>query len=114
MLRQGVPYRKCDNRDFGQAQMQLVVPKPLNREVLVQLYDIPTSGHLGVTKTLSKLRTRFYWVNCRSDVEEWCRKCDACTKRKGPQRKSRAPLNKYVCGAPMERLAVGHFGPSTC
>ena len=50
VLRQGVLYRKCDSRDFGQAQMQLVVSEVLGKEVLVQLHDVPTSGHLGVTK----------------------------------------------------------------
>ncbi|GBM67086.1 hypothetical protein AVEN_74823-1 [Araneus ventricosus] len=36
-------------------------------------------------KTLLKTRERFYWDRFRSDVERWCRECQACRARKGPK-----------------------------
>ncbi|KAJ8949008.1 hypothetical protein NQ318_005182, partial [Aromia moschata] len=44
-------------------------------EVLEEIHNGSTGGHLGVTKTLGKVRERFYWVNCTTDVKEWCKKC---------------------------------------
>ena len=29
----------------------------------------PLYGHLGVSKTLEKVRKRFYWIGMRKDVE---------------------------------------------
>ena len=70
-----------------------------------------TSGHLGISKTLSKVKERLYWVNCHRDVEVWCLRCDAWAKRKGPQRKNKTPLKKDISGAPMEWLALDILEP---
>ena len=90
---------------------QLLLPKKLREEVLHQLHNTVTSGHLGVSKTLGRVRERFYWVGCQRDVQDWCRSCDACASRKGPSRNIRAPMAQYNVGAPMERLAVDILGP---
>ncbi|KAF7654557.1 hypothetical protein LDENG_00068330 [Lucifuga dentata] len=37
--------------------------------------------------------------------------CDACTAKKGPTRRSHAPLQQYQVGAPMERVGVDILGP---
>ena len=75
------------------------------------LHDSPVGGHLGVSKTLGKVRARFYWIHCRRDVEEWCHKCDLCASRKGPRVKTRSPLQLYNVGEPMERVAKDVLGP---
>ena len=43
---------------------QLVLPPPLQYEVLVHAHDDLTAGHLGTIKTYEKLRDRFYWRVC--------------------------------------------------
>uniref|UniRef100_H3AH72 Gypsy retrotransposon integrase-like protein 1 n=1 Tax=Latimeria chalumnae TaxID=7897 RepID=H3AH72_LATCH len=68
-------------------------------------------GHIGVTKTLNKLRERFYWVHCQQDVRSWCRKCDICAARKGPTRRVQAPLQQYNIGVPIERVVADILGP---
>ncbi len=37
--------------------------------------------------------------------------CDVCTAQKGPSRRSHAPLQQYLVGAPMERIGVDILGP---
>ncbi|CAK1596266.1 unnamed protein product [Parnassius mnemosyne] len=77
------------------------------RLLILQLYHNDCSGgHLGVKQTLLKIRERFYWVNCRDDVEGWCRKCTSCAAVKGLQTRSRDPLKSYNVGAPWERIAI--------
>ena len=39
---------------------QLVVPQLLRKEVFEQLHGSPTCGHFGVTKTLARIRERFF------------------------------------------------------
>ena len=39
---------------------RLIVPKPLRNEILKDLYAGELGGHLGVEKTLNKLKERFY------------------------------------------------------
>ena len=46
--------------------LQLVLPSVLVSQELKQLHDSATAGHLGVQKTLGKIRRRFYgWDSAR-------------------------------------------------
>ena len=78
--------------------------------MLQQLHNIKTSGHLGVAKTLGRIRGRFYWVKCRQDVQDWCRNCDVCAQKQGPQ-KIIAPLKTVSVGSPVEHIAIDVLGP---
>ena len=88
-----------------------MLPTALRAGVLKRLHDSPVGGHLGVSKTLGKVRARFHWIHCRRDVAEWCHKCDRCASRKGPRVKTRSPLQLYNVGEPMERVAIDVLGP---
>ena len=72
-------------------------------------------GGIGIgralNKTLKRVRQSFYWGTCRRDVETFCQRCDPCVARKGPVGQSRAPLQQYQVGAPMDRVAVDVLGP---
>ena len=96
-------YRIWETPSGDASIMQLVLPKSLRCEVLQQLHNTRTSGHLGVAKTLGRIRERFYWVKCRQDVQEWCRNCD--------RKKIRAQLKTFNVGSPMERIAIDVLGP---
>ncbi|KAJ8941098.1 hypothetical protein NQ318_019103 [Aromia moschata] len=68
-------------------------------EVLEEIHNGSTGGHLGVTKTLGKVRDRFYWVNCTTYVKESCKKCVVCAASNGPQRHPKAPMRQYNVGS---------------
>ena len=89
----------------------VLVPRARRRDLVEEIHGGMTSGHLGEKKTLSRLRQRFYWIGMRQDVQEWCRTCGTCCARNGPLRKTRARLQLYQSGAPMERVAVDIAGP---
>ena len=48
--------------------LQSVIPKALREEVLSDLHEGSLGGHLGVDKTLSRLKERFYWPGYHNDV----------------------------------------------
>lgn len=56
----------------------LVVPRKLKPIVLQLAHDNPSSGHLAIKKTLSRIKQRFTWPQMRKEVEEYCRTCAAC------------------------------------
>ena len=110
-LDRGVLLKRWEKARGGDSSWLVVVPRSLRAELLQELHAGLTSGHLGEKKTLSRLRQRFYWVGMRADVQGWCRACDTCCAKKGPARKTRAPLQLHHVGAPMERVAVDIAGP---
>ena len=83
----------------------------MRKDTLQLLHDVPTAGHLGITKTLARVKERFYWVGCHRDVENFCRSCDICASRRGTKRKPHAAMSQYDVGAPMERVAMDVLGP---
>ena len=58
---------------------------------IIASYD-DTSGHFGVKKTLSKIKTKYFWVETAQDIENWTLSCQVCKQRKQPISKMRAPL----------------------
>ena len=110
-LRDGVVYRLWETPAGDSVTWQLLLPKTLRSEALYQLHNTSTSGHLGISKTLGRVRERYYWIGCRQDVQRWCRNCDTCASRNGPQKKRKAPMAQYNVGSPMERIAADVLGP---
>ena len=88
-----------------------VLPQCMRRDAWRQLHEDHGGGHLGISKTLGKLRERFFWTGQSLDVKKWCEACTTCSAKKGPPRKPRAPLQQYNVGYPGERVAVDVLGP---
>lgn len=95
----------------GEKRWQIVVPRNMREAVLKAMHGSSGSGHFGVTKTLRRVRQAFYWGRLRRDVEDFCRRCDLCAARKGPQGQSRAELQQFPVGEPMQRVGVDILGP---
>ena len=53
--------RSFEDSSTGQSHLQQVVPTILRPKILESIHSSTTAAHLGVTKTLDKLRARFYW-----------------------------------------------------
>ena len=89
-----------------------MLPKALVETILQECHDSPSGSHLGMTKTLEKIRSRFYWPGQRKDVEDWCKGCEMCASRKCPSTKRRAPLQSDLTGGcPLQRVAMDILGP---
>lgn len=110
-LADGVLQRAWKESATGEERWQVVVPKALREAVLQSTHGGVGTGHFGVTKTLRRLRQGFYWGQHKRDVEDFCRRCDNCTARKGPPGRSHAQLQQFPVGAPMERVGVDVVGP---
>lgn len=110
ILQNGVLYRKWPE-DGHRDIIQLVVPISFQKEILHLLHNNIVSGHMGITRTIDRLKQRFYWVNFTDSVEQWCKACIECQKRKGPVKKHRGYMKQYLVGAPLERIAIDILGP---
>ena len=61
--------------------MQLIVPR---NNVLKEMNDGASGGHLGVNKSIDKIRKRFCWLHLRHNVEEWYMTYEICAANKTP------------------------------
>ena len=61
-----------------------VIPPSLQQQVLHQMHDIPSAGHQGYLKTLSRLKEEAYWPGMAADVQKYCQECSICQTSKLP------------------------------
>lgn len=73
-------------------------------------HDVNTAAHLGVCKTLARIRKNFYWPGLQADVRLYISGCEKCSKRKSPQMKKKAPMEIVESGVPMDRVATDILG----
>lgn len=108
-LHGGMLYRKWEE---GQKPLyQLIIPDSKKEEIMKFYHDVPTAAHLGVEKTVQKVKESFYWPGMKDFIQNYCRQCDLCFARKPKSRKEKAPLGSYLVGEPMERIAIDILGP---
>lgn len=81
-------------------------------QVLHVLHNSPSAGHISVSKTLEKVRRRFYWHGMREDVENHIRRCGPCAQVNDPIKLPRAPLMNIKSGHPLQRVAIDIVGPT--
>ncbi len=100
-------FHKCNDHHY----LQFIVPSAMRKDVLYQMHNSILSAHLGKTKTTEKILQRYYWFECRIDINNWIKKCDVCAANKLPTRKPKGPLGGMSVGAPLDRLATDILGP---
>ena len=103
-------YRKLDMESDRRSVIQYVVPKDQVPIVLDQCHNSIMSGHLGNKKTWNRVQERFFWPNCRRDVQNHVSKCPVCQKIK-PSIKNVGPLKPIKSTGPSQILTMDVIGP---
>ena len=111
VLKDGVMWRRFEDKEGTTSILQLIIPQTLREEVLTELHSGVVGGHLGEEKTMARLRERFYWPGQWNDVKNFCRACTSCATRKTPAPRRRAPLGTIQASYPVQIVAVDIMGP---
>ena len=112
VLIDNVLYRKYSFDEPGKSPiLQLVVPQSLEDVVMKAVHSDASGGHLGVERSLDKLRKRYYWPFMTASVTNFCNSCDVCARRKSPVPANHAPLVQDQPSFPLERVAIDIMGP---
>ena len=108
-LKNGVLCRTYQDSSTKLNHTQLVVPSSLKDTVLTHIHN--QAGHLGVTKTIAKIKERYYWPGYQEDAKKWIQECDECQRRNPPTHNPRAPLGTLVANRPFEKVTWDIMGP---
>ena len=111
VVHQGALCRRLKPMGGSPERLQTVIPEVLQEEVIKDLHEGAVGGHLGIDKTLGRLKERFYWPGHHDHVRDWCRKCVACAQRKSPTTSPRAPLKPIITSYPLQMVATDILGP---
>ena len=100
-LRDNVLYRK--HSLSGSDIQQLVLPEVYQDIALKGLHD--EAGHQGRDRTMSLVKSRFYWPGMDGDIEKFVRNCPRCIRRKA-QGKTSANLVVVESTFPMDLVCM--------
>ena len=103
-------YRKWVSNELLETKYQLIVPETLQLDVFSNYHDIPSAGHLGSEKMLSRKQEHFFWHAIRDKIELYCKLCDICHSKK-PSKLTEAPLGQDSVSEPMEKVTIDVLGP---
>ncbi|KAJ8353788.1 hypothetical protein SKAU_G00213550 [Synaphobranchus kaupii] len=95
----------------GVQQELLLVPHPFIPSVLQLAHTHLLGAHLGVEKTLERMKMRFYCSGVKKAVEDYCRSCPNC-QQVAPQPHMRSPLIPLpIISVPFSRIGMDLVGP---
>ncbi|VDI42287.1 Hypothetical predicted protein [Mytilus galloprovincialis] len=109
-LQDDLVFRHFYDNERKVVKLQAVIPLSERKQVLHFCHDAKYAGHLGMRKTLEKIRQSYYWPGLQADVRAYVAGCDKCAMRKTPTKKKRAPMAIVETSSPMERLATDILG----
>ena len=99
----------------GQYKGSLVTDcsRSLKQKIMSLCHDLPLTGHMGIAKTLLRIRMNYIWYRMAKDVELFVKSCNVCNRNKKANTKAKAGLGQYHAGIPMERVHIDILGPFT-
>ncbi|KAL6461075.1 hypothetical protein MHYP_G00310410 [Metynnis hypsauchen] len=95
LLKEGVLYRKIKKLQ-GEIFHQLVIPQSQRERAFEGVHD--EVGHMGFERMIELARARFYWPKMTKYIEEKCRTCERCVRRKARAQKAAKLVNIQVLG----------------
>lgn len=111
-----VPKYKMKNellcRQIGKTnKWRIVLPNHLKKIILNYYHDQDIAGHLGITKTLNRITSIFWWKNAYTDIKEYVRSCLPCQTSKPLNKKPVGLMSSTVPTETWERVYIDYKGP---
>jgi len=88
-----------------------VIPASLMSEVMKLFHDLPEGGHMGITKTYSKMKNRVYFPRMKDMVTKYVRTCKTCQQVNFDNQKPAGSMSSPSVSGPWETLYMDLMGP---
>lgn len=95
----------------GVERHRLCLTPGLIEQVLLVCHDDVTAGHLGVARTVDKIRRRYYWPKMERQITNYVLSCVDCQTRKRPQTRPTGLLMPISAQKPFEKVGIDLIGP---
>ena len=100
---------RASPEEGGEWKTLVVISTERVPEVMEQLHN--SFGHMGLEKTIDKVRERTWWPGHTRDTEEWIAKCPVCARKRRPAPQPKAQVQSIRVGRPVEMWAMDFSGP---
>lgn len=107
----GVLYKSADRKTGG--KNLVCIPLCMQEDVMYAIHDDIFGCHMGVVKTLDKLRERYYFPGMEPFVRSYIKSCRSCQFRKKERLRPYGLLRPIEVGNPFDMIGVDLWGPAT-
>ena len=80
------------------ARTRFVIPAKLRETVMELCRGLPSAGHQGTERSLSKVNDTCHWYNMSRDIRTFVLTCEVCNKHTKPTRNARCHMTPYHAG----------------
>ena len=94
----------------GSSHHQQLIPASLVLQILKSIRSSPIRGHLGIFKTVEKVRERFYGPGFQGDIKLFINRCEQCQKRANPPKTHRHSFVEWTPSYPFHHIRVHFMG----
>jgi hypothetical protein len=91
--------------------MLIIVPVSLRRDIFSAYHASPSTGHMGIYKTLHRIRLRFFWPHSRKDITSWVLQCPHCIASNGTVARNSELIFSWPLCCPFYILHVDLWAP---
>ena len=89
----------------------ICVPLATQTTLINDLHNSESCGHLGPTKTLHRVREKFYFSGMTTKIKLFCNTCEVCfMNNHSYQRNAKAPLGLFPANRPGQYLSIDLIG----
>ena len=110
-MKDGVLYRKWLRLGILREDWLMVIPRQLRPQLLEQAHSGLGGGHLGVRRTLARLRQCYYWIGQSEDTKRYLARCEQCCRYHRGKQPKQGVLHPTVVVEPFERIGIDITGP---
>jgi len=79
--------------------------------MIERFHDAPTTGHLGIAKTIARLAERYYWPGMFREIARYVKTCTSCQEHKAAQTRPAGTLRATNITRPWEQATIDLVGP---
>jgi hypothetical protein len=88
-----------------------VVPLKLRRVVIAACHSSPFGGHSGITRTLYRVQTQYWWPGMFRDIHDGIRGCAHCNLANAASHESQLLLHTLACDVPFDVVHLDIWSP---
>ena len=81
--------------------------------VIIACHSSPFAGHSGITRTLFRVQTRYWWPGLVRDVTEGVRGCMHCNLANATSHENQALLHTLACDVPFDVVFLDIWSPGS-
>lgn len=75
-------YSSNDGSLFWKNRIVILEKSTLIQQILVELHSSPIGGQSGITRTIARIASQFYWPHMRKNVKFFIKHCAVCQQAK--------------------------------